>query len=149
MSSNSSFILWPQFIHFTNICRKPSFPINLSLIFTLIVQTNLSLVQKIFVDSVNFLVHICNIKNEPINQYSLLKERIAWYQLSTSFQVNFDVTKGVSKVVLRTRLNVYRASSGDSWFVTNNQLVYYKLSETRSISCTNLIFLLNFIRVCA
>ena len=53
------------------------------------------------------------------------------------------------KVVLHTRLNVYRESTGDSWFVTNNLLVYYMWSETRSISCTNLIFPLNFIRVCA
>ena len=53
------------------------------------------------------------------------------------------------KVVLRTRLNVYRESSGDSWFVTNNLMVYFKWSETRSISCTNSIFPLNFIRVCA
>ena len=42
-----------------------------------------------------------------------------------------------------------RESSGDSWFVTDNLLVYYKWSETRSISCSNLIFLLNFIRGCA
>ena len=53
------------------------------------------------------------------------------------------------KVVLHTRLNVYRESTGDSWFVTNNLLVYYMWSETRSISCTNSIFPLNFIRVCA
>ena len=53
------------------------------------------------------------------------------------------------KVVLHTRLNVYRERSGDSWFVTGNLLVYYKWSVTRSISCTNSIFPLNFIRVCA
>ena len=53
------------------------------------------------------------------------------------------------KVVLYTHLNVYRESSGNSWFVTDNLLVYYKWSETRSISCTNSIFPLNFIRVCA
>ena len=52
------------------------------------------------------------------------------------------------KVVLHTRLNVYRESSGDSWLVTDNLLVYYKWSETRSISCTKSIFPLNFIRVC-
>ena len=63
---------------------------NLSLIFTLIVQTNLSLVQQIFVDSVNFIVHICNIKNKQIYQYSLLKETVKWYQLLTSFQVNLE-----------------------------------------------------------
>ena len=53
------------------------------------------------------------------------------------------------KVVLHNRLNVYRERSGDSWLVTDNLLVYYKWSETRSISCTNSIFPLNFIRVCA
>ena len=53
------------------------------------------------------------------------------------------------KVVLHTRLNVYRESSGYSWFVTNNLLVYYKWSETWSISCTVSIFSLIFIRVCA
>ena len=74
LSSNRSFILWLQCIHDINIFRKPSFPINPSLIFTLIVQTNLSLVQQIFVDSVIFIVHICNIKNKHIYQYSLMKE---------------------------------------------------------------------------
>ena len=52
------------------------------------------------------------------------------------------------KVVLHTRLNVYRESSGDSWFVTNNLLVYYKWSETRSISYTKSTFPLNLISVC-
>ena len=53
------------------------------------------------------------------------------------------------KVVLHTRLNVYTESSGDSWLVTDNLLVYYKWSETRSLSCTNSIFPLNLIRVSA
>ena len=41
--------------------------------------------------------------------------------------VNFILNKfgsfpqGVSKVVLHTRLNVYRESSGDFWFATNNR----------------------------
>ena len=59
-------IVWLQYIHHINLCKKPAFPINLSLIFTLIVHTNLSLVQQTFVDSVNFIVHICNIK---VNKY--------------------------------------------------------------------------------
>ena len=37
--------------------------------------------------------------------------------------------KGFSKVVLHTRLNVYRESSGNSRFVTKNLLVHYKWSE--------------------
>ena len=53
------------------------------------------------------------------------------------------------KVALHTRLDLYRESSGDSWFITDNLLVYYKWSETKPISCTNSIFPLNFIRVCA
>ena len=51
------------------------------------------------------------------------------------------------KVVLHTRLNGYRESSGDSWFVTNNLLVYDTWSEARSISCTSSIFPLNLISV--
>ena len=69
--------------------------------------------------------------------------------------VNFIPSKfgsfpeGVLKLVLHTCLNVYRESSGDCWSVTNNLMVYSKWSETRSISCTNSIFPLNFITVCA
>ena len=53
------------------------------------------------------------------------------------------------KVVLHIRLNIYRESLGDSWFVTNNLLMCYKWSETRHISYTNSISPLRFIRVCA
>ena len=149
MSSNSSFILWLQFIHHINICRKPSFPMNLSFIFTLIVRTVLSLVQTLFVDSVNFIVHICNIKNKQIYQYSLLKETVKWHQLSTSFQVNLEFPSSLLEISSAHSFKcIQRESSGDCWFVTN-LLVYYKWSETRSISCTNSIFPLNFIRVCA
>ena len=49
---------------------------NPFLTFTLIVRTALSLVQKLFVDSVNFIVHIFNIKNKQIYQYPLLKETV-------------------------------------------------------------------------
>ena len=65
--------------------------------------------------------------------------------------VNFIPSKfgsfpqGVLKVVRDTRLNVYRERSGDSWFGTKNLLIYYKWSQTRSISCTNSILHLNFI----
>ena len=43
---------------------------NLSLIFTLIVETNLSVVQQIFVDSVKFIAHICNIKKINISVFT-------------------------------------------------------------------------------
>ena len=49
---------------------------NLSLIFTLTVQTDLSLVQQIFIDSVNFIAHTCTMKNKQIYQYSLMKETV-------------------------------------------------------------------------
>ena len=51
--------------------------------------------------------------------------------------VNFIPSKfesfpqAIWKVVLHTRLSVYRESSGDSWFVTDNLLVYYKWSKTK------------------
>ena len=64
---------------------------NVSLIFTLIVWTTLLLVQQIFVDSVNFMVHTSNIKNKQIYHYSLLKETVKLHQLSTSCQVNLEV----------------------------------------------------------
>ena len=51
----------------------------------------LSLVQQIFVDSVNFIFHSCNIKNKQICHYSLSKETVKLHQLLTSFQVNLEV----------------------------------------------------------
>ena len=51
-------------------------------------------------------------------------------------------------MVLHTGLNVYQGSSGGSWFVTGSLLVCYKWSQTRSTSCTNLIFPVTFIKVC-
>ena len=47
------------------------------------------------------------------------------------------------KLVLHTRLNLHWESSGGSRFVTQSLLVLYKWSQTRSTTCTNLIFLLN------
>ena len=60
----------------------------------------------------------------------------------------WSLPQGVSKVVLHTDLNVQRQSSGDSWFVINNLLGCFKWSQTRSISCTSLIFPVTFIKVC-
>ena len=70
-------------------------------------------------------------------------------QLSTSFPSKiWSLLQGVSKVVLHTDLNVKRANSADSWFVTSNLLVCFKWSQTRSISCTSLIFPMTFMKVC-
>ena len=91
LSSNRSFFLGMQSIHQISICRKPWFPMNISFIITLIVPANLSLKWQIFVDSVNFIVHTCDIKNEQIYHYLLLKEKVKLHQLPTSSQVNFEV----------------------------------------------------------
>ena len=53
------------------------------------------------------------------------------------------------KLVLHTGLNVYRASSGGSQFVTNGLLVCYKGSQTGSTTYTHLIFSVTLIKVCS
>ena len=55
--------------------------------------------------------------------------------------------RAVSRVILCTGLNVYTDSSGGFRFVINSPLVYYKWSQTRSISCNSLISLLLSIKV--
>ena len=67
-------------------------PIKASFIFSLIVKGTLSLIQKIFVDSVNLIVRTCDTKNKQIYHYLLLKKTVKLHQLSTSFQVNFEVS---------------------------------------------------------
>ena len=91
MPSNRSFIFWLQSIYHINTCRKPSFPMNVSFILTLIVEATLSLVQQVFIDSVNFIVQTCNFKNKQICHYSLIKETVKLHQLSTSFQASLEV----------------------------------------------------------
>ena len=77
---------------------------NVSLILTLIVEATLSLVQQVFIDSVNFIVQTCNFKNKQIRHYSLMKETVKLHQLSTSFQVNLEVClNDFSKCVLLNR----------------------------------------------
>ena len=44
-----------------------------------------------FIDSVNFIVHTCDIKNKQIYHYLMLKDTVKLQQLSASFQVNFEV----------------------------------------------------------
>ena len=50
-----------------------------------------SLVQQIFVDSLNFIIHTCKIKNKKIYHYSLPNKTVKLHQLSTSFKVNLEV----------------------------------------------------------
>ena len=75
LSSNRCFIFWLESIHHINLCRKPPFPMKASLIFGLIVQATQSIIEKIFVDSVNLIVHTCDIKNKQIYNYLLLKKQ--------------------------------------------------------------------------
>ena len=89
MSSTRYFVLGLQSIHQINIFRKTSFSMKTSLIFTLIVVANLSLKWQIFVESVNFIVHTCDIKNKQI-YHLMLKDTVKLHQLSTSFQVDFE-----------------------------------------------------------
>ena len=104
LSSNRSFIFWLQSIHHINTCRKPWFPMNVSLILTLIVEATLSLVQQVFIDSVNFIVQTCNFRNKQIWHYSLMKETAKLHQLLTSPQVNLEVClKEFWKCVLLNR----------------------------------------------
>ena len=51
-----------------------------------------------------------------------------------------SLPQGDLKIFLHIGSKVYRESLRDSWFVTNNVLVYFKLPQTRCISSTNLIF---------
>ena len=105
MPSNRSFIFWLQSIYHINTCRKPSFPMNVSFILTLIVEATLSLVQQVFIDSVNFIVQTCNFKNKQICHYSLMKETVKLHQLSTSLQVNLEVRlKEFWKCILLNRV---------------------------------------------
>ena len=58
----------------------------------------------------------------------------------------WNLTQGVSKVILHTDLNIYRNRSRGSRFVISSVLVCYKCSQTSSISSTNLIYLLTSIK---
>ena len=56
--------------------------------------------------------------------------------------------QGFSKVFLHSGLNAYRNSWRGFRFVASSFLVYYKSYQTKSISCTDLIFPITFIKVC-
>ena len=78
-----------------------------SLIFGLIVQVALSLIQKTFVDSVNWIVHNSDIKNKQIYHYLLLKKRLKFYRLLTSFEVNFEICLNKFRKLLKQRIYLY------------------------------------------
>ena len=100
-----------------------------------------------FVDSVDFKLTTCDMKKR--------KKSLSAAERSSKVTpvVNFIPSKfwslpqRVSKIVLHTGLNAYRESSGDSRFVTNFILAFFKWSQRRSTSCTNLIFAITFIKV--
>ena len=60
----------------------------------------------------------------------------------------WSLPQEVSKVVLLTGLNIHRETSGGSRFVTNNLLLCYKRSKTRSSSYTSLFFLITITTPC-
>ena len=126
MSSTRYFFLGLQSIHQINIFRKTSFPMKIPLIFTLIVVASLSLKWQIFVDSVNFIAHTCNIKNNQIYHYLMLKDSKVTSVVNFIPSKFWSLSQRVSKVVLHTGLNVWRESSVDSQFVTNTLSVRYK-----------------------
>ena len=145
LSSNRYFILWLQSIQYINICREPLFLIKKFFVFILMVQATLSLMQRLFVDWVNYTVHTCDIRiNKYIIIYCWLQVRSVVNFMSSKF---WTLLEGVLKVVMRTGLNVYKENSGDSRFISNSLLVSYKWSQTRFTSCTNLIFFVTFIKL--
>ena len=64
---------------------------KVSLILPLVLRETLTLTYQMFIDSVNFIAHTCDIKNKQIYQYLLLKEAVKLHQLSNLFQLNFEV----------------------------------------------------------
>ena len=99
---------------------------KIPLIFTLIVVASLSLKWQIFVDSVNFIVHTCNIKNNQIYHYLMLEDSKVTSVVNFIPSKFWSLSQRVSEVVLHTGLNVERESSVDSQFVTNSFLLRYK-----------------------
>ena len=91
-SSNTSYSLTPvhspnKHLQETIISYEGFFDIHF------IVQETLTLTLQIFINSVNFIIHTCDIKNKQIYYYYLLlKETVKIHQLSTSFQINFEVS---------------------------------------------------------
>ena len=94
----------------------------------------LSLVKKLFVDSVNFIVHICNKKKQTNISVFTAERNSQVISVVNFIPSKFETCPQVFwKAVLHTRLSVCKESAGDSWFVTNNLLVYYKWSVTHAL----------------
>ena len=100
-----------------------------------------------FVDSVDFIDNTCDMKKKSLST----AERSSKVTPVVNFIPSkfWSLPQRVSRIVLHTDLNAYRESSGDSRFVTNFLLVFFKWSQTSSISCTNLTYPVTFIKVCA
>ena len=100
-----------------------------------------------FVDSVDFIVNTWDMKKKSLST----TERSSKVTPVANFIPSkfWSLPQRVSKIVLHTDLNAYRERSDDSRFVTNFLLVFFKWSQTSSISCTNLTYPVTFIKVCA
>ena len=64
---------------------------KVSLIVNLFVRRTLTLTKLLFIDSVNLILHTCDVKNKQIYHYLLLKEIVKLHQFLTSFKINFKV----------------------------------------------------------
>ena len=99
---------------------------------TLIVAATISITKHIFVDSVNFIVHICDMKIKQIYHYLLLKNSLVISVVNLVPSKFKSLLQEALKVVLHSGLNVYSESTGDSRSVTNSLLLCYKWSQRRS-----------------
>ena len=116
---------------------------KVSLIFILIVQATLSLARQIFVDSVNFILYPCDIKNKQTCHLFTAQRNSKVTSVVHFISGKLEkLSPQVYKVVLRTDLNVYRESYEDLYFLTNSLFMCYKWSQIMCLSCTNLIFAL-------
>ena len=98
-----------------------------------------------FVDSANFIVSTCNMKNIYISLSTAYRNsKVAPVVIPIKF---WSLPQRVSKIAMHNASNAYRGSSRDCKFVTNLLLVFLKWSQRRSISCTNLIFPVTYIKV--
>ena len=61
----------------------------------------------------------------------------------------WSLPQEILKLVLLTGLKVHRETSGGCRFITNNLLLCYKWSKTRSSSYTSLVFLITFTKACS
>ena len=135
MPNNGSFILGLQSIHQISIFRKPSFPMKISLIFTLIVRANLSLKWQIFDDSVNSIVHTSDIK-KSIYHYLLLKETVKLHVVVYCIPSKFwSLNKKILRKTLRSpyHTNLLNKSSLNVHLMSyDTYICFYKIQNTAS-----------------